>query len=106
MLWVCFSAEGTEGLVRVEEKFNAPKYRDSLNENPVQCIQNFRRAEGLPSKRTMDLNTQQEWLIDNSVNVLGGGGGGGQPELKLSQIFLEKHENVRLLPSNLTELER
>ncbi len=75
MLWVCFSAEGTEGLVRVEEKFNAPKYRDSLNENPVQCIQNFRRAEGLPSKRTMDLNTQQEWLIDNSVNVLGGGGG-------------------------------
>ncbi len=72
MLWVCFSAEGTEGLVRVEEKFNAPKYRDSLNENPVQCIQNFRRAEGLPSKSTMDLNTQQEWLIDNSVYVFGG----------------------------------
>ncbi len=27
-------------------------------------------AEGLPSNRTMDLSTQQEWLIHNSVNVL------------------------------------
>ncbi len=27
-------------------------------------------AEGSPSNRTMDLNTEQEWLIDNSVNVL------------------------------------
>ncbi len=26
---------GTEGLVRVEEKLNKPKYLDSLNENPV-----------------------------------------------------------------------
>ncbi len=26
MLWGCFSAAGTEGLVRVEEKLNAPKY--------------------------------------------------------------------------------
>ncbi len=50
----------------VEEKLNAAKYRDSLNENPVQSIQNLRRAEGLPSNRTMDLNTQQEWLIDNN----------------------------------------
>ncbi len=41
MLWGCFSAAGTEGLVRVEENLNAPKYRDSLNENPVQSIQNL-----------------------------------------------------------------
>ncbi len=27
-------------------------------------------AEASPSNRTMTLNTQQEWLIDNSVNVL------------------------------------
>ncbi len=27
-------------------------------------------AEGSPSNRTMTLNTQQEWVIDNSVNVL------------------------------------
>ncbi len=69
MLWSCFSAAGTEGLVRVEDNLNAPKYWDSLNENPVQSIQNLRRAEGSPSNRTMDPNTQQEWLIDNSVNV-------------------------------------
>ncbi len=31
MLWSCFSAAGTEGLIRVEEKLNAPKYRDSLS---------------------------------------------------------------------------
>ncbi len=42
MLWGCFSAAGTEGLVRVEEKLNAQKYWDSLNENPVQIIQNLR----------------------------------------------------------------
>ncbi len=70
MLWGCFSAAGTEGLVRVEEKLTAPKYRDNLNENPVQSIQNLGRAEGLLSNRTMDLNTQQEWLIHNTVNVL------------------------------------
>ncbi len=40
--WGCFSAAGTEGLVRVEEKLNAPKYWDSLNENPVQSIPNLR----------------------------------------------------------------
>ncbi len=42
MLWGCFSAAGTEGLVREKEKLNAPKYRESLNENPVQSIQNLR----------------------------------------------------------------
>ncbi len=42
MLWGCFLAAGTEGLVIVEEKLNAPKYRDSLNGNPVQSIPNLR----------------------------------------------------------------
>ncbi len=70
MLWGCFSVAGTEGLNRIEEKLNAPKYWESLNENPVQSIQNLRQAEGSPSNRTMDLNTQQEWLIHNAVNVL------------------------------------
>ncbi len=69
ILWGCFSAAGTEGLVRIEEKLNAPNYRDSLNENPVQSIQNLRRAEVSPSNRTMTLNTQQVWFIHNSVNV-------------------------------------
>ncbi len=47
MLWGCFSAAGTEGLVRVEEKPNAPKYWDSLKENPVQSIQNLRLGRRL-----------------------------------------------------------
>ncbi len=42
MLWGWFSAAGTEGLIRVEETLNAPKYRDSLNEDPVQSIRNLR----------------------------------------------------------------
>ncbi len=70
MLWGCFSEAGTEGLNRVEEMLNTQKYRDGLNENIVQSIQNLRRPEGLPSNRTMDVNTQKKWLKDNSVNVL------------------------------------
>ncbi len=31
MMWGCFSVAGTEGLIRVEEKLSAPKYRDSFN---------------------------------------------------------------------------
>ncbi len=42
MLWGCFSAAGAVGLVRIEEILNAPKYWNSLNENPVQSIQNLR----------------------------------------------------------------
>ncbi len=41
MMWGCFSVAGTARL-RVEEKLNSPKYRDSLNENPVQRIQSLR----------------------------------------------------------------
>ncbi len=70
ILWGCFSEEGTEGLVRIDEKLNTPKYWDNLNENPVQSIQNLRRAKGLPSNRSVTLSTQHEWLIHNFVNVL------------------------------------
>ncbi len=70
VLWGCIYTAGTEGLIGIEEKLNAPKYWDeNLNENQVQSIQNLRGAEGLTSNRTVTLSTQQEWLIDNSVNV-------------------------------------
>ncbi len=42
MLWGCFSAAVTERLIRVEEKLNAPKYWECLNENLVQSIQNLK----------------------------------------------------------------
>jgi len=35
-LWWCFLEAGTGGLVRVEGKLNRAKYREILNENPVQ----------------------------------------------------------------------
>ncbi len=70
MLWGCFSAAGTEGLIRVEEKLNAPKYWDSLMKTQSRAFRTSDWAEGSPSNRTMNLNTQQEWLKGNSVSVL------------------------------------
>ncbi len=58
----------------------------------VQSIQNLRRAEGSPSNRTMDLNTQQEWLKGNVIECHWVAQ--PQPGIKPSQIFLEKPENV------------
>ncbi len=101
MLWGCFSVAGTEGLIRVEEKLSAPKYWESLNKNPIQSIQNLRRAEGSPSNRTMNLNTARvdyrqlcecPWVAQP------------QPEIEPSQIFLEKPENVQ--PDRAWEVKR
>ncbi len=104
MLWGCFSAAGTEGLVRVEEKLNAPKYWDSLNENPIQSIQNLRLGRRFTFQQDSDPKhtarvaytqlCECPWVARP------------EPELEPNQIFLEKPENVRLPPSNLTELER
>ncbi len=94
MLWGCFSAAGTEGLIKVEEKLNAPKYWDSLNENPVQSIQNLRLGRRFTFQH--DNDPKQEWLIDNSVNVLEWPS--KQPGLECNEIFLEKPENVHLPP--------
>ncbi len=103
-LWSCFSASGTEGLVRVEEKINAPKYWDSLKENPVQSIQNLRlgrmstfQQDNEPKHTARVAYTQRcecLWVAQP------------ESEIEPNQVFLEKPENVRLPPSNLTELER
>ncbi len=85
MLWGWFSAAGTEGLVRIEKKLNAPKYWDSLNENTVQSRQNLRLGRRFTLQR------------DNDPKHT--------PGLEPSQIFLEKPENVHLPPSNLKEFE-
>ncbi len=104
MLWSCFSAARTEGLVRVEEKLNAPKYRESLNENPVQSIQNLRLGRRFIFQQDNDPKhtarvayrqlCESPWVVQT------------QPELEPNQIFLEKPENVHLPQSNRTELER
>ena len=45
MLWGCFSAEGTGCLVRIGGKMNRVKYREILDENVLQCLQDLRRGE-------------------------------------------------------------
>ncbi len=92
MLWGCFSAAGTEGLVRVEEKLNAPKYWDSINENPVQSIQNLRLGRRFTFQQDNDPKHTERvayrqlcecpWVAQP------------EPELEPNQIFLEKPENV------------
>ncbi len=104
MLCGCFSAAGTDGLIRVEEKLNAPRYCDSLMKTQSRAFRASNWAEGLPSNRTMTLNTQQEWLKGQLCKCPWVAQ--PQPGLEPNQIFLEKHENVHLPPSNLTELER
>jgi len=42
MLWGCFSAAGTERLVRFEGKMNGAKYREILDENLLQSTQDLR----------------------------------------------------------------
>ncbi len=86
MLWGCFSAAGTEGLVRVEEKLSAQKYRDSLNENPVQSIQNL-HGDNNP-KHTARVTYTQLCECPCVAQT--------QPELEPNQTFLEKPEHVRL----------
>ncbi len=66
MLWGCFSAAGTGRLVRAGKNLNAPKYRESLNENSVQSIQTGRRftfQQDNESKHTARLACTQlcEW---------------------------------------------
>ncbi len=100
MLWGCFSAAGTMH----QKKLNAPKYRDSLNENPVQSIQNLRLGRRFTfqqdngPKHTARVAYRQlcecPWVAQP------------QPGIEPNQIFLEKPENVHLPPSNLTEPER
>ena len=74
MLWGCFSAAGTERLVRVEEKMNGAKYRAIFDENLPQSAQEFRLGQSLKFQQDNDpkhtAKTMQEWLRDKSLNVL------------------------------------
>ncbi len=64
MQWGCFSVAGTGEVIREDRKLNADKY---FNENLVQSTQNLR----LDWKFTFQHDkTMQEWLRDNSMEVL------------------------------------
>ncbi len=74
MLWGCFSAAGTGRLVRVEGKLNWAKYRDIINENLFHSAQDLRLGRRFTFLHDNDpkhtAKATQEWLRDNSVNVL------------------------------------
>ncbi len=70
MLWGCFLAADTEGLIRVEESSMHQIIEIALMRTQSRAFRTSDWAEGSPSNRTVTLNTQQTWLIDNSVNVL------------------------------------
>ena len=108
MLWT-FSAKWTGSQVRIEGKINGAKYREILDENLVQSTQDLRLGQRFTVQQDNypkhTAKTMQEWLWDNSVNVL---------ELPSQSSDLNPFEHLRRdlkiavhqrSPSNLTELE-
>ena len=75
MLWGCFSAAGTERLIRIEGKMNGAKYRKILSGNLHQSAQDLRMEQSFTFQQDNDpkhtAKTTQEWLRDKSLNVLG-----------------------------------
>ena len=110
MLWGCFSAAGTGGLVTVERKPNRAKYRDILNENLVQSAQDLRLGRRFTFQQDNDpkhtAKTMQELLRDNSMNVLERPS--QSPDLNpIEHLWRDLKMSVhQWSPSNLTELER
>ena len=107
MLWERFSVAGTERRVRIEGKVNGAKYREILDEN-LQSAQDIRLGQRFTFQQDNDpkhtAKTMQEWLQDNSLNVL------EWPSLSPDLIeHLWKDLNIaeqQHSPFNLTELEK
>ena len=110
MQWGCFSAAGTGGLTRAEGKLNGAMYRDILTKNLVQSAQDFRLGRRFTLQQDNDQKhtpkTTEQWIRDNSVNVL-------EWTSQSPYMNLIKHlwRDLKMAvdprsPSNLTELER
>ncbi|CDQ97102.1 unnamed protein product [Oncorhynchus mykiss] len=110
MLWGCFSAAGTERLVKIEGKRNGAKYRENFDENLFQSAQDLRLGRRFTFQQNNDpkhtAKTTQEWFHNKSLNVL---------EWPSQSLDLTRIEHLwrdlkiavqRRSPSNLTELER
>ena len=110
MLWGCFSAAGTEKLVRMEGKMNGGKYRKILDEILLQSCQDLRLGKRFTfqqdNDRTQTAKKMQEWLWNKSMNVL---------EWPSQSLDLNPIEHLRRAlkiavqrrsPSNLTEIEK
>jgi hypothetical protein len=74
LLWGCFSAAGTGRLVRIQGKMNGAKYREILDENLLQSVQDLRLGGMFTFQQDNDLKytakTTKEWLRDKFQNVL------------------------------------
>uniref|UniRef100_A0AAZ3SH51 Tc1-like transposase DDE domain-containing protein n=1 Tax=Oncorhynchus tshawytscha TaxID=74940 RepID=A0AAZ3SH51_ONCTS len=73
MLLGCFSASGTGRLVRIEGKMNGAKYREILDKNLLQSVQDLRLGRRFTFQQNNDpkhtAKTMQKWLRDKSLNV-------------------------------------
>ncbi len=89
----CFSAAGTEGIVRVK-KSSMHQTIEIIHENPVQSIQNLR----LDRKFTFQQDNEPKHTAREAYRQLCEclWVAQTQPGLEPNQIFLEKPENVRL----------
>ena len=74
MLWGCFSVSWTLRLVRIEGEMNRVKYREILDENLLQSVQDLRLGRKFTFQKDSDPKitgqTTQEGLQDKSLNVL------------------------------------
>ena len=74
MLWGCFSDAGTGRLVRIKGKMNGAKYREILEKILLQSAQDLRLGQRFTFQQDNNpkhtAKTTQEWLQDNSLNVL------------------------------------
>ena len=74
MLWGFFSAAWTGRLDRIEAKMNGAKYREILDENLLQSMQDLRLGRRFTFQQDNDpkhtAKTMQEWLRDKCLNVL------------------------------------
>ncbi|XDV35461.1 hypothetical protein PO909_005404 [Leuciscus waleckii] len=108
MLWGCFSAAGTERLVAIEEKMNAAKYGDILDENLLQSALDLRLGRRFTFQQDNDpkhtAKITKEWLHNNSVTVLEWPS--QSPDLNpIEHLWRDLKMAVhQRLPSNLTEL--
>ena len=106
----CFSAGGTERLVRIEGKMNGAKYSEILDENLLQSAQDLRLGRRFTFQQDNNpkhtAKTMQEWLRDMSLNVLEWPS--QSPDLNLIKNLWRdlKIAVQQRSPSNLTELDK